>query len=126
MPEIENKEIQKIIDKIKEAEKLAEKEKKNILINFDLDFDTFFFTTEVETDIEIEQTKVTLDFYYAKNQFEEKNYGIINFSIKPNKSKDFFLLYIDDYTNKEKYTLFINPFYDLEIFKGEVSIEDFL
>jgi len=65
-----------------------------------------------------------LDFYKAKNEFEEKTTGIIYFKIYPDNKKEFFLLYIYDNEKNLIYTLYNNPFLDIEIYKGELKDEE--
>ncbi len=86
---------------------------------FDIDNDSYWFESNEEV---TETTNSNLDFYKAKNEFEEKTTGIIYFRIYPDK-KDFFLLYIYDNEKNLIYTLFSNPYLDIEIYKGELSDE---
>lgn len=65
-----------------------------------------------------------MDFYKGKNEFEERINGTIFFKIYPDNKKDFFLLYIYDREKNLFYTIFSNPFSDIEILKGEIKYED--
>jgi hypothetical protein len=65
-----------------------------------------------------------LDFYKGKNEFEEKTTGTIYFKIYPENRRDFFLLYLYDNEKNLTYTLFSNPYLDIEIYKGELSDEE--
>lgn len=113
-----------MIDKIKEAEKIAVSQKKSINFYFNLDENSYWFEINSEEENQIKAIVSNFDFYEGKNEMERKLNGIINFSIKPNGKKDFFVLYIYDSEKNLKYTLFSNPFSDIEIIKGEVNFEN--
>ena len=112
------------MDKIKEAEKIAVSKKIPVNFFFNLDENSYWYETESEEENQIEATISNLDFYEGKNEIERKIKGMINFRIKPNGKKDFFVLYIYDSEKNLKYTLFSNPFSDIEIIKGEVNFEN--
>ncbi|MCM8784846.1 MAG: hypothetical protein NC827_00995 [Candidatus Omnitrophica bacterium] len=110
------------MDKIKQAEKIAISNKQTIYFFFNLDENSFWFGNDEEN--QVEPIISNFDFYKGKNEIEEKNSGTIFFKIKPNGKKDFMLLYIYDSEKNLKYTLFSNPFSDIEILKGEINFEN--
>jgi len=123
LPEFQNEELQKILDKIKEAEKKAISEKKTVNFYFNLDDNSYWFEMENEEKVEFVNLNY-LDFYKGKNEFEEKTSGIIYFKIYPDSRKTFLLLYIYDNEKNQSYTLFSNPFLNIEIYKGEIYEEE--
>lgn len=123
MPEYQNQEIEKILQKINQAEKIAIEKNVGIYFFFDLDSNSYWFE-EKSGEEEIEKIESSLDFIEGKNTFEERISGSISFKIFPTGKKEFFLLYIYDPERNEYYTLYSNPYSDIEILKGEVKFEE--
>lgn len=110
----------KILEEIKRGEKFADENKENVYFYFDLDNNTFWYENEDGRISEI--LSCSYDFYFAKNEYEEKRNGVIFFKIKPGKRKSFLLLYLRDNINNF-YTIFSDPFLDVQVLKGEIQFE---
>ncbi|MGC8976963.1 MAG: hypothetical protein ACP5OB_05005 [Candidatus Ratteibacteria bacterium] len=125
LPEVQSEEIKKIIQTINEAEKKSTSEKKTVYFYFNLDEDTYWFKSDKDNAEMTEINNSSLDFYRARNEFEERNNGIIFFRIYPEGKKDFFVLYLYDNEKKQTYTLYFNPFSDIKIYNEELNEEEF-